>query len=938
MAIFEIISFDGYIFSAGNIHPGLPWSGARGQWTVNPRFLPRANMPGLLAGAEVSPRVIPADLIYTGTDPDVIGAIDTLLGQLQPDNTEARVLVMSRNGVLVQNYAVVQLAEQSEDSPTSLPVRFICARPTWEKLTPTTYGPLTWSGTAPAPPAVLAVPNAGKARANLNLTLKPTALDASVDVLSVRKTFTVTNNGDTTLRKFPRLIDLGNTSAWSVTSAARLWVFQDGVVVPREAIAIKETQSYLWILVDELAPGATFTYELAWDGPSDLGDLTGVNRPAFDISWEKGTATSGSTTTVVKTGAGWRTNQWRRGEVFILSGTGALQKRKIASSTSDTITIEGSNFSPAPAAASVFLLTMSDNERWIYDVAQVERNNSNRGLWYQNRGQTNPSSVLFDTPGSWHRILVLDNNDEKTNTRWYNVDVGGGDIDYFNGLNTVRTAQGWASPPESGQADGVAFSSPIEIDGFRFDYAFKNMNGICKAVFGARESGAEDWESIHERTTASDTLTAYATPIDIAFTDDMRHLMAVTLPINDEEVPVSWKRETGSRTGGGASTLTDDTKVWATNQWANGKVRIIAGTGVGQVRTVISNSTATLTISSGATDWDPIPSGDSRFEVINKQLEARLWHHTLWEVRLNTSKITNSALSSDIFPSYSLKHNLQLAGGPDLVAPYQDIRIGMDDRYIHLAGTEELRIDGGARRAAIHTTATGAKVKDVSSAVLVRTKETDGNFYLSPEWLLVQPAPATPAELTNVDFPSNITGWSLAGFSTGLATRTVTWDGTMGHLANGSFKIEVTASTAGIGAIIWYTHPASGTNGPPVVPGRSYTVTAWGRSDLRNWVPKIGISWYDAGGSNIGNVSAGSVAVDYVHTVDTWLEIGVTAVAPANAAFGKPAIIAYVRVASSLDTVWFDEIRWDTTALFFAAQSTGISATVTPSLTEGFYS
>lgn len=57
----------------------------------------------------------------------------------------------------------------------------------------------------------------------------------------------------------------------------------------------------------------------------------------------------------------------------------------------------------------------------------------------------------------------------------------------------------------------------------------------------------------------------------------------------------------GTATSGSATTLVNSGKAWTTNQWANYQVRITAGTGAGQVRTITSNTGTTLTIPTGAT-------------------------------------------------------------------------------------------------------------------------------------------------------------------------------------------------------------------------------------------------------------------------------------------------------------------------------------------------
>lgn len=60
----------------------------------------------------------------------------------------------------------------------------------------------------------------------------------------------------------------------------------------------------------------------------------------------------------------------------------------------------------------------------------------------------------------------------------------------------------------------------------------------------------------------------------------------------------------GTATGGTTTTLINSAKNWATNQWTQSQVRIKTGTGAGQVRTVVSNTATTLTVSPAWTAVD----------------------------------------------------------------------------------------------------------------------------------------------------------------------------------------------------------------------------------------------------------------------------------------------------------------------------------------------
>ncbi|MEI7666951.1 MAG: hypothetical protein WCI65_12975 [Synechococcaceae cyanobacterium ELA263] len=68
----------------------------------------------------------------------------------------------------------------------------------------------------------------------------------------------------------------------------------------------------------------------------------------------------------------------------------------------------------------------------------------------------------------------------------------------------------------------------------------------------------------------------------------------------------------GTATAGGANTLTNAAKNWTTNQWANSQLRLTAGSGAGQIRTVLSNTATTLTLSSA---WSTAPDATTQYSL-----------------------------------------------------------------------------------------------------------------------------------------------------------------------------------------------------------------------------------------------------------------------------------------------------------------------------------
>jgi hypothetical protein len=70
---------------------------------------------------------------------------------------------------------------------------------------------------------------------------------------------------------------------------------------------------------------------------------------------------------------------------------------------------------------------------------------------------------------------------------------------------------------------------------------------------------------------------------------------------------------TGTSSGtNSTTTLNNSSKAWTVNQWANFQIRVTSGTGVGQTRTVSSNTGTVITVSSV---WTITPDGTSQYVI-----------------------------------------------------------------------------------------------------------------------------------------------------------------------------------------------------------------------------------------------------------------------------------------------------------------------------------
>jgi hypothetical protein len=94
--------------------------------------------------------------------------------------------------------------------------------------------------------------------------------------------------------------------------------------------------------------------------------------------------------------------------------------------------------------------------------------------------------------------------------------------------------------------------------------------------------------------------------------------LAVTLGTDSKLIATpSWidndylRFATGSASSGTSTTLVDSTKNWTVNQWTEFQVRIVSGTGAGQVRRITSNTSTALTVSG----WNVNPDSTSTYSI-----------------------------------------------------------------------------------------------------------------------------------------------------------------------------------------------------------------------------------------------------------------------------------------------------------------------------------
>lgn len=147
--------------------------------------------------------------------------------------------------------------------------------------------------------------------------------------------------------------------------------------------------------------------------------------------------------------------------------------------------------------------------------------------------------------------------------------------------------------------------------------------------------------------------------------------------------------DSGTATGTqSASTLQDTSKAWTVNEWADHVVRITGGTGVDQIRRIVSNTADTLTIL--APNWTVTPvSASSTYEIsLKHRLTIPAGKGGLY--RLN-SKVTYTGNGSGLRGIAFYKNNAFLSGNSFFRLPVSTVETGVEwDNLLVLAAGDFL--------------------------------------------------------------------------------------------------------------------------------------------------------------------------------------------------------------------------------------------------------
>jgi len=138
----------------------------------------------------------------------------------------------------------------------------------------------------------------------------------------------------------------------------------------------------------------------------------------------------------------------------------------------------------------------------------------------------------------------------------------------------------------------------------------------------------------------------------------------------------------GVATAGASTTLTNSAKSWTTNQWTNYQVRIVSGTGIGQYRTIASNTGTVLTVSSA---WSTNPDTTSVYEIEGNQDYVYLAGNNAvtmyrYSISGNAWTVMSPTVARSAAPSTGMSLNWVDSTGDSVWADESDIR---DGRYLY---------------------------------------------------------------------------------------------------------------------------------------------------------------------------------------------------------------------------------------------------------------
>lgn len=305
-----------------------------------------------------------------------------------------------------------------------------------------------------------------------------------------------------------------------------------------------------------------------------------------------GTATGGSNLILTDTGKNWTANQWANYTVDVTSGPGNGQSRKIISNTSNTLTVGtdwGAVISSGSATTGSTTTLMDAPETW------------NTNQW------TNYLVDLNGPGGPQTRTVVSNTNNVLTVTPAWSVFASGnatsGTAETLVDTTKNWTANQWANQtvellsgkgaPQTRQIlSNTSNTLMVTTPWGQFGSGMATGGAASTLVDSAANWTVNEWAG-----RIVDLVSGPSSFQTATIASNTNNTMTMSSP---------WASgTTGTATGGSATTLVDTGASWSPNQWVNLTLELTSGAGAPQTRTVLSNTTNTITVSSAWSGSNP---------------------------------------------------------------------------------------------------------------------------------------------------------------------------------------------------------------------------------------------------------------------------------------------------------------------------------------------
>ncbi|MFH1226845.1 MAG: hypothetical protein V1701_02940 [Planctomycetota bacterium] len=290
-------------------------------------------------------------------------------------------------------------------------------------------------------------------------------------------------------------------------------------------------------------------------------DPTGIQKTNSVI--DSGTASAGGAADLTDVAKAWGTNTLVGCYLKIVSGTGAGNIRLIISNTGVVIIVNQA-WGVAPDATSKYIILSPPNNIMPNELFFTPARVMEEGYVEAGSGvNTLVSSAIYQRDwgvNRWAGYMVRMINTAGSYSEVRRI--------ISNTINTLTVDSNWGGGAPPAGAQYVIFFAPLLLANGSQSQNIASVNGTAQT--------AEDW--------------------------------TVLLRNIDE----------GTASGGAAATITDAAKNWDVNMWAGCLIRVVSGTGINQVRRIISNTATVITVAA----WNIAPVAGDRYVI--KMYEAAL--------------------------------------------------------------------------------------------------------------------------------------------------------------------------------------------------------------------------------------------------------------------------------------------------------------------------